>query len=186
MVVQFLLFPTTVKRFGVLRCTKVVSLVFPFLYLATPFTALVPGPMRNFAVFLLLLGKLVGQIFVFPCLTILLTNSAASLTVLGTLNGVGTSVAAFGRAAGPAIMGEAFSLGIKRGFIIIPWWSLAAFTVISAIPVFWFVEVDGLQGDGDEEREDEEHSETLLGNDDAYSAATSDRNRLGQQHGDGH
>lgn len=185
MVVQFLLFPTAAKRYGVLNCTKVVALAFPFLYLATPFTALVPGPMRNFAVFFLLLGKLVGNIFGFPCLTILLTNSAASLTVLGTLNGVGTSVAAFGRAAGPAIMGEAFSFGIERGFIIIPWWALAAFSGVSAIPVFWCVDVDGLQGDGDEEQEDEEQDcETRHANGDAHSPVASDRNWLAQQHGD--
>lgn len=151
MFIQFLLFPTAAKRYGVLACMRVVALIFPFLYLATPFTALVPGALRNVAIFLLLLLKLAGSIFGFPCLTILLTNSATSLSVLGTLNGVGTSVAAFGRAAGPAVVGAAFSFGVERGYVIIPWWFLAAFSAVSAVPVFWTAETEGF---GREEEED--------------------------------
>ncbi|RJE20503.1 MFS transporter, partial [Aspergillus sclerotialis] len=151
MFIQFLLFPTAAKRYGVLQCMRVVAVIFPFLYLVTPFSALVPRPLRNVTVFLLLLLKLAGSIFGFPCLTILLTNSAASLSVLGTLNGVGTSVAAFGRAAGPAVMGSAFSFGVQRGYVIFPWWLLAAFGAISAVPVYWTVETDGLKRDDEVE-----------------------------------
>lgn len=183
MFVQFLLFPTAAKRYGVLKCMKVVAMVFPVLYLVTPFTALVPGPLRNFTVFLLLLSKLAGSIFGFPCLTILLTNSAASLSVLGTLNGVGTSVAAFGRAAGPAVMGAAFSLGVQKGFVIIPWWFLAVFGAVSAIPVFWTVETDGLQGDGDESEDEEEDRESRSENGGA-GADASGRGTLIPRHGD--
>lgn len=148
MFIQFLLFPAAAKRYGVLSCARFVALIFPVLYLATPFTALVPGgPFRNFTVFILLLLKLAGSIFGFPCLTILLTNSAASLSVLGTLNGVGTSVAAFGRAAGPAAMGAAFSFGVEKGYIIIPWWFLALFGAVSAVPIYWTVEADELSKD---------------------------------------
>jgi hypothetical protein len=181
MFVQFLLFPTAAKRYGVLNCMKVVAMVFPVLYLVTPFTALVPGPLRNFTVFLLLLSKLAGSIFGFPCLTILLTNSAASLSVLGTLNGVGTSVAAFGRAAGPAVMGAAFSLGVQKGFVVIPWWFLAVFGAVSAIPVFWTVETDCLQGDGDESEDEEEDYESRSEN--GRPDAASGGNNLSQRHG---
>ncbi|RAH73454.1 MFS transporter [Aspergillus aculeatinus CBS 121060] len=146
MMVQFLIFPAAAKQYGVLNCLKVVSIVFPVLYLLTPFTALVPGSLRHVVVFLLMLGKLSASIFGFPCTTILLTNSAASLSVLGTLNGVGTSVSAIGRAVGPALTGSAFSFGVKRGFIIIPWWLLAVFGAVSAVPVFWTEESDGFHG----------------------------------------
>lgn len=178
MFVQFLLFPTAAKRYGVLNCMKVVATIFPLLYLLTPFSALVPGPLRNVSVFLLLLSKLAGSIFGFPCLTILLTNSAASLTVLGTLNGVGTSVSAFGRAAGPAVMGAAFSFGVKRGYVIIPWWFLAVFAGVSAIPVFWTVETDGLHSGYDE---DEDESDDCEDGVDTYGAASDDYS-LSQQH----
>lgn len=175
MFIQFLLFPAAAKRYGVLSCARSVSLIFPVLYLVTPFTALVPGgPFRNFTVFLLLLLKLAGSIFGFPCLTILLTNSAASLSVLGTLNGVGTSVAAFGRAAGPAVMGAAFSFGVERGYVIIPWWFLALFGSVSAIPVFWTAEADGFgKDDGCEVEEGDDEDEQVRGG--SYGAASTQR-----------
>ena len=181
MFIQFLLFPSAAKRYGVLHCMRVVSIIFPLLYLVTPFTALVPSPLRNVTVFLLLLFKLAASIFGFPCLTILLTNSAASLSVLGTLNGVGSSVAAFGRAAGPAVMGSAFSFGVQRGYVIFAWWLLAVFGAISAVPVYWTVETDGLRGDDEVESgvegedQDEDEDFEVRGNDGGYGAVPEHR-----------
>ncbi|GLB02908.1 hypothetical protein AtubIFM57258_006376 [Aspergillus tubingensis] len=92
MFIQFLIFPWAAHRFGVLNCLKAVVSVFPIIYMLTPFTVLLPVPwLRNVAIFLLMFGKLAASIFGFPCTTILLTNSASSMSVLGTLNGVGTS-----------------------------------------------------------------------------------------------
>ncbi|KAE8371793.1 major facilitator superfamily domain-containing protein [Aspergillus bertholletiae] len=155
MFIQFSIFPIAAKRFGVLNCLKAMSLVFPIIYVVTPFTALVPESLRHVTVFLLMLSKLAATIFGFPCVTILLTNSATSLTVLGTLNGVATSVSAVGRASGPAICGMAFSFGVKKGYVIFPWWMLAIFGALSALPVFWAIEPDGFQGNDAEEEQDE-------------------------------
>ncbi|PWY73963.1 MFS general substrate transporter [Aspergillus eucalypticola CBS 122712] len=92
MFIQFLIFPWAAHRFGVLNCLKAVVSMFPIIYMLTPFTVLLPVPwLRNVAIFLLMFGKLAASIFGFPCTTILLTNSASSMSVLGTLNGVGTS-----------------------------------------------------------------------------------------------
>ncbi|EAU35639.1 conserved hypothetical protein [Aspergillus terreus NIH2624] len=154
MLVQFLVFPTVAKKYGVLNCYKTVVVIFPVLYLLTPFTALTPDSLRHVTVFLLMLGKLFMSIFGFPCITILLTNSATSLSVLGTLNGVATSVSAIGRAAGPAICGAAYSFGVKEGYVIFPWWLLATFASVSAIPVFWTVESEGYQGNSDDTDDD--------------------------------
>lgn len=99
------------------------------------------------------------SIFAFPCTTILLTNSAVSLRVLGTLNGVATSVSALGRAAGPAIGGGTFSWGVKRGYVILPWWTLAFLSALGAIPVFWLVEMDGFGGAEASDSEDEDDDE---------------------------
>lgn len=156
MMVQFLVFPTAAKKYGVLNCLKTVAVIFPFLYLLAPFTALVPDSLRHVTVFLLMLAKLSVSIFGFPCSTILLTNSATSLRVLGTLNGVGTSVSAIGRAAGPAICGAAYSYGVKKGYVIFPWWLLAAFAAVSALPIFWTVETDGFLGNEDDDDEDDD------------------------------
>lgn len=159
MIVQFSFFPWVAKNFGVLNCTKLVYLIFPILYLITPFTALVPKSIRNYCVFLLMLTKLTASIFGFPCCTILLTNSAPSLRILGTLNGVGTSVSALGRGAGPALAGATFSFGLKRGFVIIPWWTLAVLAGLTAIPTFWIKETDGFKGHEDTDEDDEEDEE---------------------------
>jgi hypothetical protein len=65
------------------------------------------------------------------------------MTVLGTLNGVGTSVSALGRAAGPALIGAAFSWGVKRGSVVVPWWLLGILGVFAVIPSYWIVEQEG-------------------------------------------
>jgi hypothetical protein len=84
-----------------------------------------------------------------------LTNSASSLRTLGTLNGLATSVSAVGRAAGPALAGLVFSAGVKKGYVIAPWWFLSAVAIIAAIPVWWLVEGEGFGGE-DEVSDDEE------------------------------
>ncbi|OJJ47696.1 hypothetical protein ASPZODRAFT_64068 [Penicilliopsis zonata CBS 506.65] len=176
MFIQFLVFPPAAKRYGVLFCFKVVSIIFPIIYALTPFTVLIEGPLRNFSVFLLMLGKLACGIFSFPCCTILLTNSAATLEVLGTLNGVGTSVSAVGRATGPAIVGAMFSFGIKRGYLIIPWGALTIMGALSAFPVFWIFETDGFMGNDEDDDDDDEIADESEDNDDfddrTYGATT--------------
>ncbi|KAI9931822.1 hypothetical protein ASPWEDRAFT_37284 [Aspergillus wentii DTO 134E9] len=175
MVTQFLVFPAVAKRYGALKCSKAISLIYPVLYLVTPFTALVPASLRKFSVFLVMLTKLAASIFAFPCITILLTNSASSLSVLGTLNGVGTSVSALGRAAGPAIVGWAFSFGVKRGYVIIPWWTLCLIGAISAIPVFSIKETDGFEDKDDESEEDQPQESENGSNGGTYGAVSNGR-----------
>lgn len=43
---------------------------------------------------------------------------------------------------GPAILGGTFSLGVKKGYMILPWWTLAFMASLSALPVFWAKEND--------------------------------------------
>lgn len=120
----------------------------------------------------LMLVKCFCGIFAFPCSTILLTNSAASLKVLGTLNGVATSISALGRAAGPALAGIAFTKGVDIGYIVISWWTLALVAAVGAVPVWFLVEMEGFGGpqDGecDEESDEEEDSQE---DDDAAKAS---------------
>lgn len=166
MFIQFLAFPPLARRYGVLPCLKAVTAVFPCVYLITPFTALLPTPLtQQIAMFVVMLLKCCASIFAFPCTTILLTNSAVSLRVLGTLNGVATSISAVGRAAGPAIGGWAFTVGVDNGYVILSWWILAGFAVLGAITPWWLVEMDGFSG-GDENDSEEDADEVLLHDDD--------------------
>ncbi|KAK4692802.1 hypothetical protein P7C71_g4474, partial [Lecanoromycetidae sp. Uapishka_2] len=114
--------------------------------------------------FAIMLLKSWAVIFAFPCTTILLTNSAVSLRILGTLNGVATSVSAVGRAVGPAIAGWTFSMGVSKGYVVLPWWTLAAFALLGAIAPWFLVEMEGFGGN--ESDSDEEEDEELLNSDD--------------------
>ncbi|TQB77389.1 hypothetical protein MPDQ_003027 [Monascus purpureus] len=156
MFIQFLFFPWAAKRYGVLPCLRTVSILFPIIYAIVPFTVLVPHALRNITISFLILSRLAAGIFCFPCCIILLTNSATSRSVLGTLNGVATSISAVGRAVGPAVLGTTFSFGIKIGFLVVPWWTLTGIAVLSALPVFWIVEGDGLGDEDNEGNEDDD------------------------------
>jgi predicted MFS family arabinose efflux permease len=160
MFIQFLAFPPLARRYGVLNCLKACSLTFPLVYIAAPFTSLLPtSGLRQAAMVGLMLIKGWCAIFAFPCTTILLTNSAVSLRILGTLNGVATSISAVGRAAGPALAGLTFTLGVDIGYVVISFWMLATIALLGAIPVFWLVEMEGFGGsdeDSDESDIDDE------------------------------
>lgn len=168
-IIQFFVFPPLCSRFGVLRCYRAAALTFPLVYLVTPYTALVQDVKLKYGLFMLLmLVKGFLGILGFPCTTILLTNSASSLRILGTLNGYATTFSGIGRAVGPAMTGSIFSLGVRKGYMIFPWWALAVMALIGTLPSFWIVEGDGPSGkapesdDGDDGEDDEFEEDNLL------------------------
>lgn len=108
--------------------------------------------------------KAFAVIIGFPCMTILLTNSATSLRILGTLNGFATMFSGIGRAFGPAAAGASFSWGVSRGYVITAYWFLALTAVIGAVPIYMLVDNDALtqspdMNDDDEDDEEEEEIE---------------------------
>ncbi|KAF2280647.1 MFS general substrate transporter [Westerdykella ornata] len=150
---QFFIFPSLARRLGVLRCLRIAFLIFPFIFFVTPFVSLLPGQKTKEVVMVVLLViRGISGTFAFPTNTILLTNSAGSLRVLGTINGLATSVAAVGRAAGPAIVGNLFTFGVKHGYVIVPFWGLAIISILAAVPTWWLVEGKGF---GDDPEPDE-------------------------------
>lgn len=160
MLIQFMVFPPLARKLGVLRCFRITVLSFPIIYFMTPFTALLPTQFMKQAVMLMLmLFKGWLCVFAFPCSTILLTNSAVSLKILGTLNGVSTSISAIGRAAGPALCGFAFTIGVDRGYVVAPWWLLTVISIFAAIPVFWLIEMEGFASKEDESGEESDNTE---------------------------
>ncbi|KAF2737695.1 MFS general substrate transporter [Polyplosphaeria fusca] len=151
---QFLVFPPLARHLGVLRCLRISFLIFPFVFFVTPFVTLIPNPTaKQVAMVVLMMIRGVGGTFAFPTSTIMLTNSASSLRVLGTLNGLATSVSAIGRASGPAIVGSLFTFGAKRGYIIVPFWTLSVISIIAYIPTLWLVEGKGFGDDPDSDVE---------------------------------
>ncbi|KAF2151806.1 MFS general substrate transporter [Myriangium duriaei CBS 260.36] len=160
MIIQFFIFPPMAREYGVVRLLRVCGVAMPIVYFLVPFTALIEDKTtQQVCGFVLMITKGLFSTFAFPCSTILLTNSASSLRILGTLNGIAVSFSGIGRAAGPAITGAVFTLGVERGYVIAPWWTLCAISILAAIPVFWIVEGEGFGGDAEEiidsETEDE-------------------------------
>jgi len=107
----------------------------PFLILFQPssFTSMA----ANLAI---LLSKATCTTFSFPCSMILLSNSATSRGVLGTLNGLATSTSALCRAIGALTFGAAFTMSLERGDVVLPWWMLAGISAVGAAPEFWLVD----------------------------------------------
>lgn len=183
MLVQFFIFPPFARKFGVLNCLKACSLAFPLIYVATPFTALLPtNSMRQGVMMVMMLTKGFCGIFAFPCSTILLTNSASSLSILGTLNGVATSISAVGRAAGPALAGATFSAGVDIGYVIICWWTLALVGVLGAVPVWALVEMEGFaRSSSDADDSDDEDDEDAAEEDDDFDDDFDDENSRAEE-----
>ncbi|KAH6639258.1 major facilitator superfamily domain-containing protein [Boeremia exigua] len=175
---QFLLFPPLARSLGVLTCLRTAFLLYPLIFLLTPFVTLIPDPTaKQAAMIALLVVRGLAGTFAFPTSTILLTNSAASLRVLGTINGVATSVSAIGRASGPAIGGGLFTWGVKRGYVLVPFWALAGISLVAAVPTWWLVEGAGFGGDeadeADEGDESFESDESFNESDEPFTASLS-------------
>jgi hypothetical protein len=63
-------------------------------------------------------------------------------------------VSAVGRAAGPAMSGSLFTLGVKQGYVVVPFWALSLIAFLASIPTFWLVEGKGFGDDPDPDAED--------------------------------
>lgn len=152
---QFLLFPPIARYLGVLRCLRIAFLIFPVVFFITPFITLIPDQTtKEITMIALLMVRGVGGTFAFPTSTIMLTNSASSLAILGTLNGLATSVSAVGRASGPAIFGTLFTMGVKHGYVIVPFWTLSVVAFLAWIPTLWLEDGKGFGDDPDSDEED--------------------------------
>ncbi|KAM0188543.1 hypothetical protein ACHAPI_010568 [Fusarium lateritium] len=138
--IQFLLYPTIVARYGVLRCFRICCLLMPLAYFLTPYCVLFPTHHTRMAALLFVMFiKAAGIIVAFPSTTILLTNSCPSLRVLGTLNGYATTFSGLGRAFGPASTGALFSWGADHGYVVTAWFFLMFIAILGAVPAY-FVE----------------------------------------------
>jgi predicted MFS family arabinose efflux permease len=149
---QFGIFPPVTRRYGALYCMRACTIAMPLIYIATPYVVLMPTSFtRQAAVLCIMFFKSLTNVFAHPCITILLTNSARSLQILGTLNGVATSLAAVGRAIGPYVAGQTFSWGINSGYLVAAFWLLAIFAVPGHIVTWYLTEGTGFGEDDDEE-----------------------------------
>lgn len=165
--VQFLVFPPLCNRIGVLRCYRLCAFMCPFIYFLTPYSLWFPTVFGRYAALLtLMMIKAFAVIIGFPCITILLTNSASDLRILGTLNGFATMFSGLGRALGPAGAGASFTWGVERGYVITAWWFLGLAAVLGAVPACFLVEGDGPSRSVDSSDDDEDEDAVMTDSDD--------------------
>jgi len=175
-VVQMFLFPPIDRAIGHHKTFCLVAMLYPLLYLAAPYIALLPLVAAAPMIFLLLAGKAVGQALSYPSIFMLLVDHSPSPRSLGKLNGAAGSAAALCRAVGPFVAGMAHLIGRVTGFSGMAWWAMACVALVAlaeslalrAPPTSTDEETapvsrDGGGGDGqDEEGEGDEASGPLL------------------------
>lgn len=96
-----------------------------------------------------MLIKGVAGVFAYPCNTILLTNSARSIPILGSLNAFAISSSAVAKAIGPGLSGTIFSASVDRGYLVMTWFMLAAIAVPGFLCTLWIVDQDGPTADAE-------------------------------------
>ncbi|TQS37543.1 hypothetical protein Golomagni_01977 [Golovinomyces magnicellulatus] len=168
-IMQFLVFPPVARHFGVLNCYKLCSFIFPIVYFLTPYIAIVQSSSyQQFLMLITMTLKSIANIVSFPSAIILLTNSARSLKILGTLNGFAVSISSVGRAIGPAICGPAFTWGLENKYMIVSWWILSLMAIVGAAPIWWISEKEGLASSVSEEESTGEVVKTQSSSVDAH------------------
>ncbi|KAI5859220.1 major facilitator superfamily domain-containing protein [Tricharina praecox] len=112
---QLLLYPPLQAHFGLLRSFQLGCCLFPVAYMLTPFLSfLSPGSTVMWAGIMGILGmQVAARTFALPGSVILLTNSVEEEGVLGTVHGIGSSLASAGRAVGPVMGAWLFAVGLE-------------------------------------------------------------------------
>ena len=122
MFAQAVMFPMLAKRFGCLKIFRATVIVWPLVYLLIPYTVLLPRPYDLLGICFCLLLRTTAQALTYPPSNIMLTNSAPSMLVLGTINGIAGATASLCRAFGPTITGFIHSKGLGMGVSGLAWW----------------------------------------------------------------
>jgi hypothetical protein len=154
MIVTVFFFPIVVRRFGALGLLKLITISYPILYITTPYLVLLPNSLRMVGVYGVVIWKCTFATMAYPSNAILLANSAPSLLMLGTINGVASSTASLSRAFGPTVSGFLFSVGLRLGYSGLAWWCSAIIAIAGALTSFSMTEQDGRMDDDEEGDED--------------------------------
>ena len=132
MISNIFIFPFVNNRVGARMIFRFLSTSYFLLYLATPYVVLLPANIRPVGIYGLIIWKCTYNTLAYPSNAILLTNSALSNKILGTINGVAASTASLCRAFGPTISGALYTLGLQTGYSGLAWWCSGAISTIGA------------------------------------------------------
>jgi len=156
MIATVFLFPIIVRRLGALGLFRIIAVSYPTLYITTPYLVLLPKHLQIFSVYALVIWKCTFATMAYPSNAILLTNSAPSLLMLGTINGVAASTASLSRAFGPTVSGLLFSAGLRLGYSGLAWWCSAVIAIAGAIISISMTDKGGRMDVDEKSEEDQE------------------------------
>ncbi|KAK4662766.1 hypothetical protein QC763_603430 [Podospora pseudopauciseta] len=164
-----LLFPFVANKIGALRLFKIMSVLYPLLYLFTPYIVLLPDSLRKLSVYGIVVWKMTFSTLAYPSNAILLANSAPTTLTLGSINGAAAMTASLCRALGPIISGFFYTQGMESGYSGLSWWVAGLVAVMGAWVGLQITEPKGRMDekeDMDETTEDEPRTTTTPNKDD--------------------
>lgn len=159
---QLFLFPFLVNRLGALRTLRLALFIWPPIYFAVPYLILLPSALQIPVAYVALLSKITLHVICFPAVALLLANTIPSKNVMGSINGLASSVASLSRALGPSITGLLHSLGLRSGYSIIAWWALGIVCVVGATESLFMEETDKKKPEHNAETENTNEHTTRL------------------------
>jgi predicted MFS family arabinose efflux permease len=132
---QLFIYPKMQARLGTLGCLRVSLFIFPLAYLFAPYLSLFShnGVARWLGVAIILCAQVMARTIAIPSTVILLTESAPTKTVLGTVHGAGNMLSSLARAVGSAAGGWAFALGMEKGMVGVVWWCYLSVIAVTAL-----------------------------------------------------
>ncbi|KAI9054926.1 hypothetical protein LZ554_002069 [Drepanopeziza brunnea f. sp. 'monogermtubi'] len=179
MIATVFFFPIMVRRLGALGLFRIIAITYPILYIVTPYLVLLPDNLRMVGIYVVVIWKCTFSTMAYPSNAILLTNSAPSLLMLGTINGVAASAASLSRAFGPTVSGFLFSAGLKLGYSGLAWWCSAVIAILGAVISLRMTDKGGRMDKNEKAVEEEEAQlelgleEHILALDSAFTSAES-------------
>lgn len=155
MVTQFFVFPPLARYFGTLNLYRFCMATYVFSYLMVPYLDFLPPYLQLPGIYCILAIKIIYGVLAYPSNAILLTNSAPSLLVLGTINGIAASCASLARAISPTVTGMIYSIGLDIDMVGLAWWVNGAVCILGAIQCLGLHDSDFEGFDNVEESDDQ-------------------------------
>jgi hypothetical protein len=134
---QLFIYPHMQTHLGTLGCFRISIFIFPLAYLFAPYLALFPqeGIARWGGIAVVLCAQVMARTIAIPSTVILLTESAPSKSVLGTVHGAGNMLSSLATAVGTAVGGVVLARGLERGVVGVVWWCYLF--VIAVVALGW-------------------------------------------------
>jgi hypothetical protein len=152
---QLFLYPKLSHRLGAAKSYRIFLALFPITDALAPFLSRVwsyskppdgvSGPYIWLAIIGVLVVQVLGRTFALPSTAILINNASPHPSVLGTVHGIGQSVASLTRTVGPVMFSWVFGRGLDMGVVGLAWWLMAGIAIVG-----WVVAQGVKEGDGHE------------------------------------